>query len=823
MRTNGFKVSGWRAASIALAAMPVLGYAQTLEEIVVTAERRETSLQQTPISVIAFSAETMEFKGIETLEDVASFTPNLDIKGSRGNGNSSPTYQIRGLSGGGGATGERAVGMYIDGVYMPRTTGPFMNVLDIERIEVLRGPQGTLFGRNSTGGAIRVFTKRPSPEFEGYVELGAGNFGRADLNAVVNVPLSDTVFLRAQGASLNQDGYVRRGSQELGGSEDTMLRLQLAFEPSDELRVGLSLATSETESDGNPQDLATFDMLPNLNYEGGQADWVSDWLEASGQPRIDGTADPGDSRIVLDDYTMPDWCFIDDIDPDWDPICEQWNNSELDQFDVTVDWDFADNLTLSSITGMSDFSSSGVTDWVMLGQELRPDNIQSDVFYQELQLAGSAGDRLDYVVGISYFQEDSMSDGVGLTRTGTSSFPANAGTPPNSFIAGSGPGGTRRIGDNLTSQDSESLGLFANLSWHVTDSFTITPGVRFSDDEKSASITRRNADDFTAAVGTSSTLSASTTSDETDYRLTLDYDISDNHMVYVTSSRSYRAGAGLILPMGGVPSDPSDLQAEWDVAPPFTLPESVTNNEIGVRTEWADGRARINLTYYDMVYGDRQAPVAVPDPTLPVGFFISVLDSGDVDLDGFELDGQIALSDNLYFDFSAGSVDFLVQDVCLNNGANLFPGPVEDSYTLGLRGDNLFGSGRQLAWSLSYAHVGEQETHPGSVGMAELGCLGAVQFSDSRYRAPDYNLLNGRISLTSADGQWTVTLFGNNLTDENYANYASRFGGGFWEGSPVALGPRAPDRSALGRTMGRPREYGVQFQYNFGDGAAGSR
>jgi hypothetical protein len=200
-----------------------------------------------------------------------------------------------------------------------------------------------------------------------------------------------------------------------------------------------------------------------------------------------------------------------------------------------------------------------------------------------------------------------------------------------------------------------------------------------------------------------------------------------------------------------------------------------------------------------------------------------VLDSGDVDLDGFELDGQVALTDNLYVDFSAGSVDFLVQDVCLNNGANLFPGPVEDSYTLGLRGDNLMGSGRRLSWALSYAHVGEQETHPGSVGMAELGCLGAVQFSDSRYRAPSYGLLNGRISLTNGDGQWSVTLFGNNLADENYANYASRFGGGFWEGSPVALGPRAPDRSALGRTMGRPREYGVQFQWNFGEAAARAR
>jgi iron complex outermembrane receptor protein len=823
MNMSGRRVEGKAILGVALLSIPAFGYGQALEEIVVTAERRETSLQETPISIAAFTAESMEFRGIETLEDVASFTPNLDIKGSRGNGNASPTYQIRGLSGGGGATGERAVGMYIDGVYMPRTTGPFMNVLDIERIEVLRGPQGTLFGRNSTGGAIRIFTKRPGPEQEGYLELGLGNFNRADINAAINVPLSDTVFFRGQAASLNQDGYVRRGTQELGGSEDTMLRLQLAFEPSDALRVGLTLSASETDSEGNPQDLATFDMLPGLTFEGGQADWVSDWLEASGQPRIDGTAFPGDPRIVLDDYTMPDWCFIDDIDPDWDPLCEQYNNSELDQFDVTVDWDLADNLTLSSITGVSDFKSSGVTDWVMLGQELRPDNIESEVVYQELQLAGSAGDRLDYVVGLSYFQEDSMSDGIGLARTGTSGFPADPGTPPNSFIAGSGPGGTRTLGDTTTLQDSQSLGLFANLSWHVTDRFTITPGVRLSDDEKSASITRRNADDFTAAVGTSSTLSSSTTSDETDYRLTLDYDIGDDHMVYVTSSRSFRAGAGLILPMGGVPADPTALQAEWNVAPPFTLPESVTNHEIGVRTEWGDGRARINLTYYDMVYGDRQAPVAVPDPTLPVGFFISVLDSGDVDLDGFELDGQVALTDNLYVDFSAGSVDFLVKDLCLNNGANLFPGPVEDSYTLGLRGDNLMGSGRQLAWSLSYAHVGEQETHPGSVGMEELGCLGVVRFTDSRYRAPSYGLLNGRISLTSDDGQWVVSLFGNNLTDENYANYASRFGGGFWEASPVALGPRAPDRSALGRTMGRPREYGVQFQWNFGEAATRAR
>jgi iron complex outermembrane receptor protein len=801
------------AGALSAGASPALAQ---LEQVIVTAERRETAIQETPISIVAFTAEAMEVRGIETVEDVASFTPNLDIKGSRGTGNVSPTYQVRGLSGGGGATGERAVGMYLDGIYMPRTTGPFMNVLEIERIEILRGPQGTLFGRNSTGGAIRVFTKQPGPEFESSIEVGFGSDDRHDLNGMVNVPLSDTVFLRAQAASLNQDGYVRRGPQLLGGSEDTMLRLQLAVEPSDDLQFSFSLSSSESESDGNPQDLATFDMLPGLTFEGGQADWVSDWLEAAGEPRIDGTAFPGDPRIVLDSYTMPDWCFIDDLDPDWDPACRQFNNGELTQLNGTINWAISDNLSITSVTGLSEFESHGVSDWVMLGQELRASDVESDVFYQEVQVNTSFADgRVDVVAGFSYFQEDSMSYGVTLERRGTSVYPDLPNG--NTALVGSGPNGIRLLDDTTTWQDSESYGLFANLTWHITDQLAFTPGLRFSDDEKSAVLTRQNSDDFVAAVGTSSTMTAGTSSDESDFRFTFDYRISDNHMVYVTRSKSYRAGAGVILPRGGIPDDPTDLQAQWNVAPPFTLPESVINEEIGFRTEWLDGNLRLNFTYYDMVYGDRQAPVAVVDPSAPVGFFITVQDSGNVDLDGFEFDGQFAVTDNLFVDFSAGSVDFLVYDVCGNNGANLFPGPVEDSYTLGLRGFNELNAGREFSWSLGYAHVGEQETHPGSAGVQGLGCPSAVSgwFTDSAYRNPAYGLVNGRITLTSGDGSWSVSLFGNNLTDEVYANYASRFGGGFWEGSPAPFGARAPDRSALGNTMGRPREYGVEFRYNF--------
>src|SRR5882672_467156 len=112
--------------------------AQELEEVIVTAERRELSLQQTPISVMAFSGESLDLRGVRDLFDVAKITPNLEIKGSRGTGNTSPTFEIRGISGGGGATGERSVGVYIDNVFMPRTTGPVMRVLDVDRIEVLR-------------------------------------------------------------------------------------------------------------------------------------------------------------------------------------------------------------------------------------------------------------------------------------------------------------------------------------------------------------------------------------------------------------------------------------------------------------------------------------------------------------------------------------------------------------------------------------------------------------------------------------------------------------------------------------------------------------
>jgi iron complex outermembrane receptor protein len=808
------------AVAAILAGVSSQSLAQSLDEFIVTAERRETALQQTPISIAAFTADTMELKGLETLEDVATVTPNLDIKGSRGTGNVSPTYQIRGLSGGGGL-GERSSAMYIDGIFMPRTTGPYMNVLDIERIEVLRGPQGTLFGRNSTGGAIRVFTKQPGPEREGYLRLTAGDFGRQDVSAMVNVPLGDSVFFRAQGGSMEQDGYVTRGTQELGSSEDTLLRLQLAIEPSDELSVTFGLSSTDSESDGNPQDLATFDMNPNLNFEGQRADWVSDFLAASGQPRIDAN---NDGRITLDDYTMPDWCFLDDANPDWDALCEQFNESEYTQFDVNVSFDLSDRWTLTSITGLSEFESDGVTDWVQIGTEARFDHVESDVVYQELQL-NATFDRMDLVTGVSYFQEDALSGAPSWDRRGSSAFPAAANG--NTVAAGGlGPNGVFVTADTESLQDALSIGVFANLTWHITERLNLTPGVRWAEDSKEVTQTRFLANDFIPFGGQpSQTVFAEEDWNNTDYRLTVDYGFTENHMIYATVSESYRSGAyNYTMPTNAAGASLSSGDAQTaaiaaGIAVAFTPPEKVQNDEIGVRTEWLNGRLRANLTYFEMAYTDRQGPVQVIDPTSPTGFRIQLVNTGDVDLSGYELEGQIAATENFMIDFSAGLLDSTIKDPCANNGDFLFPGPVEDSYSLGGRWMVPLSRGGDLMFGLSYAYTGPQQTHPG--GTANT-CASPVPgwFFDSRYELPDYALVNARVRYTSMGGDWELTLFGNNLTDEVYGNYATRFGGGFWDSANPAAGGgvAAPLRSALGITRGRPREYGVTFQYNFGGG-----
>jgi iron complex outermembrane receptor protein len=485
---------------------------------------------------------------------------------------------------------------------------------------------------------------------------------------------------------------------------------------------------------------------------------------------------------------------------------------------------------------VSDFESHGIYDFVLLGTERRHNDSTSEVLYQELQLNASF-DRLELVTGISYFDEDVFgSPGTGspnYDRRGTSAFPA-AANGNTVDLAGFGPNGlfVTVLTDGL--QQGESIGVFGNLTWHVTERLNITPGVRWAYDDKSVSQTRFRANDFAPFGGAASTtVLAEEDWNNTDWRLTGDYHLTENHMLYLTASESFRAGAYSYTIDPASSGDAQTQAIVSGVAAAFTPPEKVRNDEIGFRTEWIDGRLRVNLTYFETAYTDRQGPIQVPDATSPTGFRIQLVNTGDVDLQGFELEGQIAVAENFTIDFSAGLVDYTVKDPCANGGDFVFPGPIEDSYSLGGQWIKPLDSGADITVAVNFAHDGPQQTHAGGTAgpcfspITGLADPVPTWFLDSRYEQPDYSLVNARVRYTSSGGTWALTVFGNNLTDEVYANFASRFGGGFWDAAnpnaPGSGGIAVPLRSALSVTRGRPREYGVTFQYNFGAGGSAAR
>ncbi|MGX7895360.1 TonB-dependent receptor [Tsuneonella sp. HG222] len=775
-------------------------------EIVVTAERRATNLQDTPLSVLAITSEAIESKGIEDLQDLAEYSPNLTISPTRGSGNNAANFVIRGIGGGGGATGERGVGLYVDGVYMPRTTGAVLRVLDIDRVEVLRGPQGTLFGRNSTGGAVRIFSKAPTDNFEGYVRGTYGSMNRRDVSGMINVPLGENLAFRGQAAWLKQDGYVQNGTQDLGKEDELIARgrLRLDLGAFDATIGGLY---SRSRTNASPLVFEEFDMRPGIEgfIQGNYADLLNDAFKAAGGAPLAAYNDP---RIVRGDFTAPGLCFMDDFNPDYDPACNLFNNNTYWQGDLALNLDLGDNFSVHSITGISKLKHRGNVDFQVLGTEVRNDPLDSDVIYQELQFNASLFNGvLDLVAGGSYFHEKAINPRSGLvTRQHTSVYPANPGTPPNADR------GLFLRAETYLEQVSDSYGLFLNGTLHVTDRLNLTGGLRKAWDKKDYLQTRYAATDFTPAPGTTSTtVEKSAEFDALDYRATIDYHLTPDVMAYATLSKAYKAGLF------------SYTIASWTAANNATGPnqslginpvpnEKVINREVGLRVTLFD-RLRLNPTLFEMDYTDRQAAVQVTCNTgvlvgtlpgsaqCPVGFLILVTNQGDVKLRGVEVDGQILVTDNLSIDGSLGSTDPKLKDAPAGT-VNLFPDVASPTWNLGATWNGNVGNTGELTASLSYAHIGEQETHP-------------TRGTDSSYTLPSYGLLNGRVQFEFENLPLTVTLYGQNLLDKTYATYGQRFGGGFWD-SGAGTGPAAPPRNALSVVRGRPREVGVTLQYNFG-------
>ncbi|MBO9581011.1 MAG: TonB-dependent receptor [Sphingobium sp.] len=783
-------------------------------DIIVTAERRATNLQDTPLSILAVTQEMVEAKGIQDLQDLSHFTPNLSISPTRGTGNAAANFVIRGISGGGGAAGERGVALYLDGVYMPRTSGAVLRVLDVDRVEVLRGPQGTLFGRNSTGGAIRIFSKQPSDTFEGSIEGTVGNFGHVDVIGSLNLPLGEGFAVRWQGAFLDKGGYVSRGTQMLGADRDYIGRVQLRGELTPNFTATGSFLYNKSESNASPFVIQEFDLRPGIDgvIQGNYGGWLNDAFKAAGQAPI---APYNDPRFVKGPYAASDVCFLDNFNPDYSSACDQTNNDKFWQADLKLDWKIGDKVSLHSVTGLSKLDHRGMNDQEVIGFERRYDIITSKVFYQELQLnAALFNDAIDLVAGGTYFHEKSASPyNYVLNRRGTAvynntTYFPTSGSPPNAD------GGLYTRGITDVFQTSDSWGAFASATWHIIDGLNLTGGLRGAWDHKDYTqnryeppTTAYQAADFKVVPGTAlSSASKSQPFRALDYRVTLDYHFTKDIMAYGTISKAYKAGSFSATLQSGGPTIQDSIVS--------TIPnEKVINYEAGLRMTFLDRRLRINPTGFIMDWTNRQAalrvncgtpgtPVAnlVPgSPECSVGFLPLLQNQGDAHIKGIELDAQFVIMRGLTLDGSLGYTTYRLSNQPAGV-THLFPDIPKHSYTLGATYSGDIGFGK-LTLNGNYAFVGRQSVYPDDS-------------ADSGYILPSYGLVNARVQFRPSGLPLTITAYANNLLDKVYATYAQRFGGGFWDQGP-ATGLGTPPRNMLSVVRGRPREVGFSLKYEF--------
>ena len=433
-----------------------------LEEIVVTAQRAETNLQETPISVAAVSGEQLAQQGASTLLDLASFIPNLQVGSTTLQGAGNGRFAIRGI--GQEAGTQASVGLYIDEVYYPTGAGNLMGLFDVDRVEVLRGPQGTLFGRNTIGGAIQYVTVQPGREFGGYGEATLGNFGRTDFNGALNIPLGETLAARVAVGYNSRDGYVHDDLRNVDRGDDTRKagRVQVRWTPTSNLTLDLKGEWLSTDNNGRASTIHGYagSVFPNGQNDGAQFTTLGRILSATPYnvhlcPAIGA---PPASGPCLDAASTGEYQVAG------------YNADEFSRLDYTsgalvANWTLSEAATLKSITGYSLTKNNSAVDYDSTPGSffacVTPKN-DTTAFSEELQLRLNLADgRLRWTTGLFYYDQE-------LKTLTAIAF--GLGTPNPANATGNKNGLTSRA-------------LFSQASFDFTDRLSGTVGLRYSEEE----------------------------------------------------------------------------------------------------------------------------------------------------------------------------------------------------------------------------------------------------------------------------------------------------------------------------------------------------
>lgn len=681
-----------------------------LEEVMVTAQKRSQSLQDVPVSVTAFNAETIQEAGINNAVDLAIMTPSLNA-----NANSSPfttRLTIRGIGTSQADPAlEPSVGFFVDGVFLGRSGLGTSDLTDVERIEVLQGPQGTLYGKNANAGAISVITRRPNTEeFEGYVEATAGNYSMGRLTATASGPLSDTVAFRVAGNLHQRDGYYdNAGVDDLNDADEWNIQGKLQWEPNDRLSMLLSGAyldrsakccgADATQGDPVNQELINQGLSPDKN-------------------------DPYDYDLATD--------FQDEFSMD----------STLLSLHVNYDLDWGE---ITSITAWNDYDYSTSIDADRSQLDvLRLDNEKNsgDSISQELRLDSTYGDNIDYQLGVFYYDQTTRrgdKNPVLFVGEDFITIASQQGLPvPFNLVVAPG--------DYLVYQNTwknETFAIFGQATWHFSEKWHLTGGLRWTDEQREAELFSETFSTAPLAPNAALLNSVSTpidttlnrSSDNVDWLAKLAYDIDDNSMVYVSASTGSKSGN-----FNGVNGTPEER--EFD-------DEDTTSYELGLKSTLLDSTLRFNSAAFYTEVKDFQFQTQ-----LPSGIGTTVSNDGKVEVSGLDLQMDAVPLPNLTL--TAGLLYMHKYEITEGprKGQDLpwtaeYSGNLSATLVFPLSDGGIYIRG-------DYIYMDDHATN----GTTEEN----LQDKDFDNR----ELLNMRVGWRNDN--WNVSVWGKNLTDDNYAD-----------------------------------------------------
>ena len=807
---------------------------RVLDEIIVTSRYREERLQDTPIAISALTAEEIEMRAFTVAYEVGYTVPNASFRPSQAAYGNTMTAYIRGI---GQYDFDQAfepgVGIYVDDVYQPYMLGTQLDLIAVDRVETLRGPQGTLFGRGSIGGVMRIISRKPQGDNTGYVNLTVGSYDRIDVNGSFDFAISENLFAQISGASRKRTGYqdvidfacrypaqagdlpVRDPSRgrncvtgTQGGDDINAIRGSLRWVPNDDVEFILTGDFQNDESE------AKADTIIDIQYP----------LDASGNPiptsgyvlfnenyvnHVPTAAEPWGFGIPYDDRFIPPSIFETYAtynDPASGLTFEPTSAIRRDGVSATFNWDISDNVQLSVIGSYTDIQSQLTSDADASPINFQVTGGQQDFDWTtgEIRLSGTAAERLDWTIGGFYYS------GTAINRQAVSFPPIPWGILTSAIglpdsvavlcvenLEGScpipGPLFSNVSVNTENIADSEATAVFGHVVFNLTDSLSINAGARLSNDKKDVAFDNSlvaapiNIDD-----------------DAENWRVGIDFKASDDMLLYASAATGYRPPA----------YNPRPFTPDQAVA---VGGEEATAYELGFKSDLFDNRLRLNLAAFFTDYDKRIVPiggtecipplVAPTDPgaiqdsdgnyCLAVTSLTSYQQLRDGEIEGYEVEffwrPVDPLTINGVFGYTSWSSPEV--DLCdLNLDGQPDPGQVCDD------AGNFVP---EYNWTLGAAY--EIATSSGATFTPRVDVYGQTEicssFASQLSCASGYELVNVRLQYDSPDGDWSVALGGTNVADEEY--FLNIFDLTLFGQNTVEAQP------------GRPAEWYLTFQRNF--------